>query len=80
MVFFKSILTRSFLHHSLQVSRHRHVEAAPTTPENYWEVKMASREEQLRRGQILETTSPVGLRPKNPIYASKSFCRRLFEK
>lgn len=62
-----------------QVSRHRHVEAVPTTPDNYWEVKMADREEQIRRGQIAETSSPVGLRPRNPLYATKSFCRRLFQ-
>uniref|UniRef100_A0A0N5AB21 SAE2 domain-containing protein n=1 Tax=Syphacia muris TaxID=451379 RepID=A0A0N5AB21_9BILA len=46
-----------------QVSRHRYINSVPKTPENYWEVKMADRDEQMRRGQIVETNSPIGLKP-----------------
>lgn len=59
-----------------QVSKHRDVEPKPSTPEHYWEVKMPSREEQRRRGQIIESDSPVALKTRHPEYELRKHARR----
>ncbi|VDK65842.1 unnamed protein product, partial [Anisakis simplex] len=51
-----------------QVSRHRALEMQPPTPEHYWEVGMADRAEQQRRGQIMESDSPFALNTRHAHY------------
>ncbi|KAL3989275.1 DNA repair protein endonuclease SAE2/CtIP C-terminus family protein [Acanthocheilonema viteae] len=59
-----------------QVSRHRDIEREPSTPEYYWEIGMPNREEQRRRGQIIESNSPVAVKTRYPEYKSKRRARR----
>ncbi|VDN00705.1 unnamed protein product [Thelazia callipaeda] len=59
-----------------QVSKHRDAVKEPTTPEHYWEVNMPNREEQRRRGQIIESDSPIGLKTRYPQYKGEESARR----
>uniref|UniRef100_A0A0M3KGB0 VASt domain-containing protein n=1 Tax=Anisakis simplex TaxID=6269 RepID=A0A0M3KGB0_ANISI len=52
----------------VRVSRHRVLETQTPTPEHYWEVGMADRAEQQRRGQIMESDSPFALNTRHPHY------------
>lgn len=77
-----SIIPRIVESHSLgclKVSRHRGIVAEPNTPEHYWEVRMADRDEQRRRGQIAESESPIGLKTRHAHYnADINIKRQLF--
>ncbi|CAG9536503.1 unnamed protein product [Cercopithifilaria johnstoni] len=59
-----------------QVSKHRDIEREPSTPEYYWEIGMPNREEQRRRGQIIESNSPIALKTRYPEYRPKKRARR----
>uniref|UniRef100_A0A0R3RPM9 SAE2 domain-containing protein n=1 Tax=Elaeophora elaphi TaxID=1147741 RepID=A0A0R3RPM9_9BILA len=59
-----------------QVSKHRDIEKKPSTPEYYWEIGMPNREEQRRRGQIIESNSPIALKTRCSEYKSKRRARR----
>ncbi|VDK84621.1 unnamed protein product [Onchocerca ochengi] len=59
-----------------QVSKHRNTEKEPSTPEHYWEIGMPNREEQRRRGQIVESNSPISLKTRYPQYKAKRCARR----
>ncbi|KAK6111727.1 DNA repair protein endonuclease SAE2/CtIP C-terminus family protein [Brugia pahangi] len=59
-----------------QVSKHRDIGREPSTPEYYWEVRMPNREEQRRRGQIIESTSPIALKTRYPEYKPNRRARR----
>ncbi|VDM40240.1 unnamed protein product [Toxocara canis] len=59
-----------------EVSRHRALVADPTTPEHYWEVRMADREEQRRRGQIAESESPLALKTRHALYRTDAHTKR----
>uniref|UniRef100_A0A915PPK6 Probable prefoldin subunit 6 n=1 Tax=Setaria digitata TaxID=48799 RepID=A0A915PPK6_9BILA len=60
-----------------QVSKHRNTEREPSTPEYYWDIGMPSREEQRRRGQIIESNSPVALKTRHAQYKPIRPARRL---
>lgn len=49
-----------------QVSKHRDVAKEPSTPEYYWEIGMPNIEERHRRGQIIESNSPLPLKTRYP--------------
>ncbi|EFO25155.1 hypothetical protein LOAG_03328 [Loa loa] len=59
-----------------QVSKHRNTEREPSTPEYYWEIGMPNIEEQRRRGQIVESNSPIALKTRYPEYKPKRRARR----
>ncbi|OZC08643.1 hypothetical protein X798_04324 [Onchocerca flexuosa] len=59
-----------------QVSKHRNTEKEPSTPEYYWEIGMPNREEQRRRGQIVESNSPIAVKTRYPQYKTKRCARR----
>ncbi|VDM12724.1 unnamed protein product [Wuchereria bancrofti] len=59
-----------------QVSKHRNIEREPSTPEYYWEIRMPNREEQRRRGQIIESSSPIALKTRYPEYKPNRRARR----
>uniref|UniRef100_A0A915A7W0 DNA endonuclease activator Ctp1 C-terminal domain-containing protein n=1 Tax=Parascaris univalens TaxID=6257 RepID=A0A915A7W0_PARUN len=59
-----------------EVSRHRGIVAEPDTPEHYWEVRMADRDEQRRRGQIAESDSPIGLKTRYASYNTDTNIKR----
>uniref|UniRef100_A0A914P818 DNA endonuclease activator Ctp1 C-terminal domain-containing protein n=1 Tax=Panagrolaimus davidi TaxID=227884 RepID=A0A914P818_9BILA len=42
-----------------RVSKHRGFEQPPATPPHYWEIDIPSREEQIKRGYVTETDSPL---------------------
>ncbi|VDK84713.1 unnamed protein product [Litomosoides sigmodontis] len=59
-----------------QVSKHRNTEREPSTPEYYWEIGMPNREEQCRRGQIMESNSPIAFKIRYPEYRPRRRARR----